>query len=239
MGTGVLTDVLLALLDEPEADMSGTALQHRLATCGRPLRSDQLLVALLRLETTDHVRVDRGAQMRFALTDGGRARAYELGGGRPVHVRLLMADLVGFVTFTAAHGDAAAHEAARGLAGAAAAAVRSAGGEVVKALGDGFLAWLPPHVDPLPVVTSLAGRCVQPSGDRWRVRAASHVGHPIRHGGDLFGGDVNLVARLCDAAAPDELVLSRPLEGGATDGTEHLLLRGMSEAVPVTRVAIG
>lgn len=239
MGAGVLTDVLLALLDEPDVAVGGTALQQRLATCGRSLRSDQLLVALLRLETTDHVRVDRGAQMRFSLTDGGRARAHELGGGQPVHVRLLMADLVGFVSFTAVHGDAAAHEAARGLAGAAAAAVRAGGGEVVKGMGDGFLAWLPPDADARPVVAALAERCVQPSGVPWRVRAASHVGHPIRHGGDLFGGDVNLVARLCQAAAPDELVLSRSHEGEPAEGGEHLLLRGMDEPVPVTRVAIG
>jgi class 3 adenylate cyclase len=238
MGAGVLTDVLLALLDAPDADVGGTALQHRLARCGRQLRSDELLVALLRLETTDHVRVERGPQLRFSLTDSGRARAYELGGGRPVHVRLLMADLVGFVSFTTAHGDGAAHEAARGLAGAAAAAVRDGGGEVVKGMGDGFLAWLPPTVDPLPVVASLADRCVQPSGERWRVRAASHVGHPIRHGGDLYGGDVNLVARLCEAAAPDELVVSHPHPVGASHRVEHLLLRGMADAVPVARVAI-
>ena len=57
--------------------MSGTALQQRLATCGRALRSDQLLVALLRLETTDHVRVARGAlrtrriKSWFRLTNDG------------------------------------------------------------------------------------------------------------------------------------------------------------------------
>jgi class 3 adenylate cyclase len=237
MGTGLATEVLLALLDAPTDGVVGGELQDRLAAHRRRApRNDELLVGLLRLEASGHVVVRRADAMRFALTDHGRARAYEMAGGQPVHVRLLMADLVGFVAYTAAHGDEAARDAAGCLASAASWAVRSAGGEVVKGLGDGFLAWLPPTVDPLPVVVELADRCERPSGDWWHLRAASHLGHPIRHGGDLFGGDVNLVARLCAAAAPDELVLTRP-PGVDGDG-ERLAVRGMAELVPVDRVAI-
>lgn len=236
MGAGRSTEVLLALLDAPSDGFGGEEVLGRLGEEARRPRRDQLLVSLLQLEASGHVGVhrDRGS-MRFWLSDQGRARAYELGGGQPVHVRLLMADLVGFVAFTAEHGDEAARDAAGGLATAAASVVRAEGGEVVKGLGDGFLAWLPPTVDALPVVSKLAARCAQPSGARWRLRAASHVGSPIRHGGDLYGGDVNLVARLCELAAPDELVVSRP---GDPAATEHLELRGMSDPVPVARVAI-
>jgi len=236
MKAALSTDVLLALLDAPDRGLGGAELQVLLGAHRRRPRSDELLTALLRLEAADHVMVDRGDRLSFCLTHKGRARAYELGGGRPVHVRLLMADLVGFVAFTDAHGDEAARQVAGSLAGAASAVLRAHGGEVVKGLGDGFLAWLPPTVDPLPAVLDLAERCARPTGERWRVRAASHVGSPIRHGGDLFGGDVNLVARLCQEAAPDELVLSRP--DGGSDATEHLAIRGMAEPVPVTRVAI-
>jgi class 3 adenylate cyclase len=147
-----------------------------------------------------------------------------------------MADLVGYVAYTAANGDEAARHASSTLAAAASSVVRRHGGEVVKGLGDGFLAWLPPTVDPLPVVAEVAASLTDPSGWRWRLRAASHVGHPIRHGGDLFGGDVNLVARLCAAAAPDELVVTCDVDGGGR--AERLDVRGMAAPVLVERVAI-
>jgi class 3 adenylate cyclase len=104
----------------------------------------------------------------------------------------------------------------------------------VKALGDGFLAWLPPSADPMPVLSHVTARCERPSGDLWQLHAASHVGHPIRHHGDLFGRDVNLVARLCDAALPGELVRS----GGGHGEPEHLSLRGFEDPISVWRVTI-
>jgi class 3 adenylate cyclase len=228
------TEVLLALLDARPPGIGGLELLDRLAAHGRRLRPDQLLVTLLSLEGTGHVAVERAPEMRFALTDEGRDRAYEVGGGRPVHLRLLMADLVDFTAFTARHGDVASRAAAGALHQAASGAVRGAGGEVVKVMGDGFLAWLPPTSDPVPVVAGVAAGCELPGGERWPLRAGTHVGHPIRHGGDLFGSDVNLVARLCSAAAPGELVSS----SDGVDGAERLEVRGLQEPVAVRRVAI-
>jgi class 3 adenylate cyclase len=228
------TEVLLALLDVGDAGISGSEVQDRLATQMKRPAADAVLVALLRLEGIGQVVVHRGARMRFALTADGRDRAYEVGGGHPVHLQLLMADLVGFVSYTAEHGDAAARQAAGALHQSASDAVRLGKGEVVKVMGDGFLAWLPPAADPVPVIAAVAAGCEQPSGDRWQLRAASHVGHPIRHRGDLFGNDVNLVARLCAAAAPGELVRSV----GGIDDPEHLLVRGLDAPVPVWRSPI-
>lgn len=236
VAAGLLTDVLLALLDTSPDGTGGSELSERLerATDRRP-RADALLGALLQLEASGLVLVERGdGRHLFKLTDRGRDRSYELGGGRPVHVQLLMADLVDFVAVTSAHGDGAARDAAGALLQAAEAAVGAAGGAVVKALGDGFLAWLPPITDPAPVVAAIADRCVLPSGDPWPLRAASHVGSPIRHGTDLFGGDVNLVSRLCAVAEPDQLLRTDP--GGP--GTEAVTIRGLTEPVDVVRTAI-
>jgi class 3 adenylate cyclase len=234
MGAKLATEVLLSLLDVGDVGISGAEIQDRLAVHGKRPAADTLLLTLLRLETAGHVAVERGPALRFALTATGRDRAYELGGGQPVHLQLLMADLVGFVAFTAMHGDDAARQAAGALHHAAADAVRLGKGEIVKVMGDGFLAWLPPTADPLPVITAVAAGCERPTGERWQLRAASHIGHPIRHRGDLFGNDVNLVARLCDAAAPGELVCS----GGGTADPEHLTVRGLDATVPVWRLAI-
>ena len=235
VGTTLATEVLLALLDVGDHGVGGAELQDRIAAVDRRPGADDLLVALLRLETSGHVLVDRQpSSMRFALTEEGRERAYEIGGGRPVHLQLLMADLVGFVAYTSVHGDEAGREAAGALHHAASGAVRAGGGDVVKVMGDGFLAWLPPSTDPLPVVAAVAAGCVQPSGAAWPLRAASHVGFPIRHRNDLFGNDVNLVARLCAAAAPGELVRS----SGGRGEPEHLDVRGFHAPVPVWRVAV-
>jgi class 3 adenylate cyclase len=234
VATSLPTEVLLSLLDVGEVGVPGTEVQQRLLTQGKKPRADQLMVALLRLEDTGHVAVERADGMRFALTAKGRDRAYEMGGGKPVHVQLLMADLVGFTEFTSANGDAAARAAAGTLHQVASDAVRRDGGEVVKALGDGFLAWLPPASDPLTALGHVAAGCERPTGERWQLHAASHVGRPIRHRGDLFGRDVNLVARLCDAALPGQLVRST----GGHGEPERLTVRGFAEPVPVWRVAI-
>lgn len=227
-------EVLLALLDVGDRGFGGAEVQERLATHGKRPAADALLIALLRLETSGHVTVERGQTMTFALTPAGRDRAYELGGGQPVHLQLLMADLVGFVAFTSTHGDVAGRAAAGSLHQVASDAVRHGGGEMVKVMGDGFLAWLPATADPVPVVTAVAAGCARPSGEPWLLRAASHVGNPIRHRNDLFGNDVNLVARLCDAAAPGELVRST----GGRGEPEQLDVRGFDAPVPVWRVAL-
>ncbi len=234
MGPKLGTEVLLALLDVAEPGLGGSELQERLGAHGKRPSADKLLVALLSLETAGHVVVERATTMRFALTAQGRERTYEVGGGQPVHVQLLMADLVGFTAFTAIHGDTAAHAAAGALHRVATDALRRDGGDIVKVMGDGFLAWLPPAADPVPVVTAVAAGCERPDGEPWLLRAASHIGHPIRHQGDLFGGDVNLVARLCAAAAPGELVRSY----SGSDATEQLEVRGLDTPVPVQRMAI-
>lgn len=234
MRDGLGGDVLLALLDVGPPGIRGGELQDRLAGVGRRPPADTLLVALLQLEGAGLVVVERGAAMGFALTAAGRDHAYEVGNGQPVHLQLLMADLVGFVAFTAAHGDTAARAACGVLQRAAADALRPVGGEVVKVMGDGVLAWLPATADPHPVVAGLAAACAQPDGKPWLLRAASHVGHPIRHGGDLFGHDVNLVSRLCSAAAPGQLVRS----WGGSGAPEPLDVRGIDTPVGIWRAVI-
>lgn len=238
MQIGLATDVLLALLEAPEEGLEGSELHAALARHGRSSRNDQLLAALLRLEATDHVHVERGDTYRFALTREGRDRAVEVGGGRPVHVRLLMADLVDFVSFTAAHGDAAAHEAARSLSGAARASLQRFGGAVIKELGDGVLGWLPADQDGVAVARDLAAGCRRPDGTPWSLRVGTHVGTPIRSGGDLFGADVNLVARLCDLAGPGEVVTTVDPSVNGHASAERVEVRGIGEPVAIARAAL-
>lgn len=236
MGATKRLEVLFALLgtndDQP---LDGHALTRRLARAGTPTAPDVLLTALLRLEESGHVVVHRNPAHAFSITPLGAEAAHDLGPGGRIDATIVMIDLVGFVAFTEAYGDGAARHAALVLQAAAESELRLRGGRVVKSLGDGVLGMLPPGSDVHGAVAAVAHRCELPDGSRWKVRAAARDGRPIAHGGDLYGADVNLVARLCGVAVPDELVVALPLAG--TD-TERVELRGIADAVPIERVAV-
>ena len=229
-------DLLLALLGTtPAAPVTADGLVALLHRGGLRPSPSQLLASLLRLERSGHVHVARRDQYRFALTPLGEDAAYDLGPGQRVEVTVVMIDLVGYVAFTEEHGDDAAHRAARQLHDVARIESARCRGRVVKQLGDGILLGLPPRVDAAEVVTAISRRCRRPDGSRWPVRAAARSGRPIEHGGDLYGADVNLVARLCEQADPDQLVLAveQPEEAA-----EHLEVRGLASPVGVTRVPV-
>ena len=232
-------DVVLALLGSGDG-VDGHEVLRRLADAGRRAGPARVLAQLLTLEESGHVAVERGEHYRFRLTPVGEAAAYDLGPGAPHHAVLVMADIVGFVAFTARHGDVAAHALVQRLLDAAEVEVDRAGGRVVKSLGDGFLAVLPPEADVVPTVRRVARRFSSRNPDDTQsvsLRFGVHRGCPIRHGGDVFGADVNLVARLCQAAAPDELVASAVSAAGAAD-REVLMVRGLDTGVPVVRADV-
>lgn len=228
---GGTAGVLWALLGSPP--LSGFEICATVSSAtGRRCRPRQLLPSLIRLEDAGLVSVDRsGDPHRYALTPLGTTAAYDAGPGQPEPMLLVMADLVGFTPFTELHGDGAAHEQAARLTHLAKAAVRPLGGSVVKSLGDGVLLGLPPTVDPIHLTQGLAGTLTGTS-PRWQLHAGAHRGAPLRHGGDVFGRDVNLVSRLCARAGPDELVLS------AEDGDEALEVDGFEQPVRVRRVPL-
>ncbi|CAN5718362.1 hypothetical protein BH24ACT3_BH24ACT3_08120 [soil metagenome] len=244
MPRATATDVLLALLGAPAPALDGTALSDRLTEAGRPTGPAHLLAHLLELEGSGHVSVVRSPSYRFALTPKGETAAYELGPGQPIDVVLVMVDLVGYVSYTAANGDSAAHLVAQRLQQVGDEELRARGGWLVKALGDGFLGAIEPTADAAALARSVAERCQDSAGDsgrdgeRWQLRAAAHHGRPICHRRDRFGADVNLVARLCDAARPGELLVSTGTDGEEGAATESLAVRGLPEPVPVSRRAL-
>jgi class 3 adenylate cyclase len=228
-------ELLLALLGtSPAGPADGETLQRHLAEAGHTTTASRLLVRLLALEASGHVLVHRAEGYRFGLTALGEAAAYELGPGDPIEVVLVMVDLVGFVSFTAEHGDNAAHQVARQLQDVGDVEFRRTGGKLVKPLGDGFLGTVRTPTEGVGIVRSVAQRCVQPDGRPWRLRAAVHRGRPISFRGDLFGADVNLTSRLCSAAQPGELVMTAPGDPAA----ESLHVRGLREPITVTRMVL-
>ena len=51
-------------------------------------------------------------------------------------------------------------------------------------------------------------RAIDVDGYRPAMRAGVHVGRPRKLGGDYFGVDVNIAARVAAAAGPDEILIS-------------------------------
>jgi adenylate cyclase len=126
-------------------------------------------------------------------------------------VTLLFADLVGFSSWALEAGDEACVELLRAVGAEADAAIRQAGGVVVKRLGDGLMAAFEDTGAAAGAVFDLSRRLegIEVDGHRPQMRFGIHCGRPRRLGGDYFGVDVNTTARIMAAAGPGELLLSQ------------------------------
>jgi adenylate cyclase len=133
----------------------------------------------------------------------GRGRGSE-------QVTLLFTDLVGFSSWALEVGDASAVELLRTVGAVSESAVVRGGGTIVKRLGDGVMAVF---VDTEGAVeaaleTRRGLEGIEVSGHRPRMRFGVHSGNPRRLGGDYFGVDVNVAARVMEAAGPGQVLVS-------------------------------
>ena len=119
----------------------------------------------------------------------------------------LFADLVGFTAFTERAGDEAAADVAVAFQEAACRLATDLGCEVVKNLGDAVMI----HGPNAARVVALALRMSRELNDsHWcpALRMGVHTGTAVRRGSDWYGSTVNVAARLADAAAPGEVLIS-------------------------------
>ena len=149
---------------------------------------------------------------------------------------ILFADIAGSTAFTEQLGDSAFRAKARELDTSLRAIIRECSGTPVegKVLGDGVLA----------VFTSArraidcALRCdaaSEPLG--LQLHLGIHAGDVIREGNNVYGGAVNIAARIAAASAPGEVLVSDTVRGLARtsagvafdDRGEHQL-KGVAEA---------
>jgi adenylate cyclase len=135
------------------------------------------------------------------------------GAGRiPVKADLtiLFTDLVEFSNWSMKAGDEAAVELLRKVSQAIEPPVGENTGKVVKRLGDGMMAVFASSADALAAVTDAQERLkkIEVAGYRPVLRAGMHVGRPERVGDDYFGVDVNIAARVAEAASADEILIS-------------------------------
>jgi adenylate cyclase len=129
-------------------------------------------------------------------------------GDRPLAI--LFTDLVRFSNWAVDVGDEAVVELLRRTGVAVEGAVTDHRGTVVKRLGDGLMAVFDDPADAVAAahdaIARLAG--VEVQGYTPRMRAGIHLGRPRRLGGDYVGVDVNVAARVMDAAKAGEVLVS-------------------------------
>ncbi len=136
------------------------------------------------------------------------------GRGRGDHeLAILFTDLVGFSSWALRAGDAATLELLRAVGTALEAAVTEHRGRIVKRLGDGimatFLTARPAVEAALEAQAAVAE--VNLDGHTPQMRAGLHWGYPRKLGGDYLGVDVNVAARVSDAAKAGEVLVSDAL----------------------------
>jgi len=133
----------------------------------------------------------------------GRGRGTE-------EVALLFTDLVGFSSWALEVGDEPAVELLREVGDLLDATIADHDGAVVKHLGDGTMAVFEHSND--AVAAALDARDgmdgVEVAGHRPRLRSGVHAGKPRKLGGDYLGVDVNIAARVVEAAKPQQVLVS-------------------------------
>jgi adenylate cyclase len=142
------------------------------------------------------------------------AESQDRGRGK-VDVAILFTDLVGFSSWALEAGDRSAVRLLREVGEAIEPPVLARQGEVVKRLGDGLMAAFWDAPDAVEAAFEAAERTapIEVDGYRPLLRTGIHLGRPRKLGGDYFGVDVNVAARLAEAAKPGEILVSdRALE---------------------------
>ncbi len=129
-------------------------------------------------------------------------------GDQPMAV--LFTDLVGFSSWALRAGDGPALDLLREVGNRVEAAILRSRGRIIKRLGDGVMATFLSASD--AVQAALEARSavseIDVGGYHPRLRAGVHWGSPRRLGGDYLGVDVNVAARVADAAKGDQVLVS-------------------------------
>jgi adenylate cyclase len=146
----------------------------------------------------------------------GRGRGKE-------RLAIVFTDLAAFSDWALEAGDDEAVRLLREVDAAMEPAMRERGGKVVKRMGDGMMVVFDEPAEALGALHDARDRLAEVKADGYqpRFRAGVHVGRPRKLGGDYFGVDVNVAARLAEQASPDEVLVSdAALRGLDTDALD-------------------
>ena len=136
---------------------------------------------------------------------------------------LLFTDLVGFSAWALEKGDTGTLELLRAVGTAVEGAILQHDGRIVKRLGDGVMATFLNAQSAVEAAFDAhdALEAVQLDGYQPRMRAGVHWGRPRKIGGDYLGVDVNIAARVADAAKADQVLVSDAVLSRIDQGAVH------------------
>jgi adenylate cyclase len=140
---------------------------------------------------------------------------------------ILFTDLADYSNWALEAGDTQALRLLRDVGEAVEPEICSRGGTIVKRLGDGLMAVFdePGQAIEAAHAAARALESVEIDGHRPSLRAGVHTGRPRRLGGDYFGVDVNVAARVADAAGAGEVLISDAVHRKVEDGESVRLKR--------------
>ena len=150
-------------------------------------------------------------------------------------------DLSGFTSFTDAHGDEEASRILTGFRAAVREVSSRRGVRVAKWQGDGAM-FVSVERKPLVEAVLEIEAKIDTTNSPLRLRGGITFGHVILfEGDDYIGSAVNLASRLCDVAAPHEILVSCELEPdipswAVAEPAVPVAVRGFAQPVPVLRV---
>jgi adenylate cyclase len=176
-----------------------------------------------------------------------QALAEAQGRGRgKLDVAILFTDIVGFSAWALDAGDEAALEMLRRVAVAEDTAISAHGGSLVKRLGDGAMAVF--RAPEKAVHAALQAQRdvggIEVNGRTPELRAGVHLGRPRRVGSDYLGVDVNIAARVGEAAKGGEVLISGSARAALRSGafkfgrSRRLSATGAPRDLAVCRVAL-
>ena len=141
------------------------------------------------------------------LLPGGAADARDPG------IRtVLFTDIVESTSLTQTLGDDVAMELLQIHDSVVRDALKALNGREVKHTGDGIMASFVSAAAAVRCAAQIQRELAQRAGEQnnhpVRVRIGGAAGEPVEHGNDIFGSTVQLAARLCSHAEPEQIVVS-------------------------------
>lgn len=129
-------------------------------------------------------------------------------GESSIEVTVLFTELSGFSSWVLEVGDEQALELLREVAAAVEPCITAHGGQLVKRLGHGHMAVFPEATEALGAAIAMQETVDALPGAHPQLQAGLHRGRPQRLGGDYLGADVNIAARISEAAKAGEVLAS-------------------------------
>jgi adenylate cyclase len=164
-----------------------------------------------RLATAMNARPSAVRELGFGAIQLWQAVSEAQGRGRGERpLAILFVDLVRFSDWALEAGDDAALDLLRQVGRTVDPELTARGGRIVKRLGDGLMAVFEDAADAVDAAlcASERVRAVKVDGYDPELRAGIHFGKPRKLGSDYFGVDVNVAARVADAAGPSQVLVS-------------------------------